>query len=222
MRFLNLSIPESNLINLVKNQLNNFFPDQQEIENKIIQHCSRNAIYRIRKCFDPISLKYFRQNDKSFFNHLHGDHYSMFLYILSNEAYLIQEETLASKLFLLNKSLFGIDAYFSIKLPDHFLFVHPIGTVLGNAKFGDFFVVYQGVTVGSTTYGVYPTFSSSTILYSNSSIIGECQVGKNFVLGANTSLLNTNISDNKIVVGNYPSHSIKENKNGLINNYFKI
>jgi serine O-acetyltransferase len=141
---------------------------------------------------------------------------------VSNEAYLANDEILASKLFLLNKSLFGIDAFYSIKLPEHFLFVHPLGTVIGNADFGDFFVVYQGVTIGSTTEGIYPTFSSSTILYSNSSIIGNCHISENFVLGANATLVNTDISGDKVVIGNYPNFSILENKNKLISNYFKI
>jgi serine O-acetyltransferase len=222
MRKLNLSISESNLIDLVKSQVSYHFPDQQEIDSKILQNCIKNGIYRIRKCFDAISLKYYGDGGVSFFNHLHGDHYATFLYFISNEAYLADDEILASKLFLLNKSLFGIDAFYSIKLPDHFLFVHPLGTVLGNAHFGDFFVVYQGVTIGSTTQGVYPTFSTSTILYSNSSIIGDCHINDNFVLGANASLVNTSIPMNKVVVGNYPNHSILDNKNSLISNYFKL
>lgn len=222
MRKLKLSISEDCLISLVQSQVNFHFPDQYEINPKIFEHCVKNGIYRIRKCFDPIVLKYYGQGDVSFFNHLHGDHYAMFLYFMSNEAYLANDEILASKLFLLNKSLFGIDAFYSIKLPDHFLFVHPIGTILGNAHFEDFFVVYQGVTIGSTTEGIYPTFSSSTILYSNSSIIGNCHISENFVLGANASLINTSIPANKVVVGNYPNYSILENKNELISNYFKF
>ena len=222
MRKLKLSITESYLVDLVHSQLNNHFPDQHKIKIKTLLHCIKNGIYRIQRCFDSIVLKYYGQADLSFFNHLHGDHYAMFLYFVSNEAYLANDEILASKLFLLNKSLFGIDAFYSIKLPEHFLFVHPLGTVLGNADFGDFFVVYQGVTIGSTTEGIYPTFSSSTILYSNSSIIGNCHISENFVLGANATLVNTDISADKVVIGNYPNFSILENKNKLISNYFKI
>jgi serine O-acetyltransferase len=222
MRQLILSLPKDNLINLVKKQLNLHFPDQQEINPKILKHCFENTIERIRKCFDPINLKYYSQGNQSYFSHLHGDHYAAFLYFASNEAYLAGDEILASKLFLLNKSLFGLDAFYAINLPEHFLFIHPLGTILGNAQYGDYFVVYQGVTIGSTTNGKYPSFSNSTILYSNSSIIGDCHIGNNFVLGANASLVNTNIQDNKVVVGNYPSNSILENKNNLISNYFKF
>jgi len=224
MRELILSIPELNLYNLVRKQLNNQFPDEQKINAKILKSCIKKALFRVRKNFDTINLKYYTstQNTVSYFNHLHGDHYSMFLYFISNEAYLCEDEVLASKLFLLNKCLFGLDVFYSIKLPDHFLFVHPIGTVIGSANFENFFVIYQGVTVGSTNNGLYPNFSHSTILYSNSSIIGECRTGKNFVLGANSSLINTNILNDKIVVGNYPNYSILENKSNLISKYFNI
>jgi serine O-acetyltransferase len=222
MRKLVLSIPKANLFNLVESQLNSHFPDQQVINRRALQYCIENAIARIRKCFDPINSKYYGQGDESYFNHLNGDHFSSFLYFVSNEAYLAGDEILASKLFLLNKCLFSLDAFYSIKLPIHFLFAHPLGTVLGNANYGDFLVVYQGVTIGSTTGGIYPIFSKSTILYSNSSIIGKCHIGTNFVLGANASLVNTNIQDNKVVVGNFPNHSILENKNNLITSYFKF
>jgi serine O-acetyltransferase len=222
MRNLTISIPENNLVDLVHKQLNNYFPDYIEINHLNLKHCVNNGLLRIRRCFDSISLNYYVQGKESFFNHLHGDHYAMFLYLISNEAYILKDEILASKIFLLNKTLFGIDAFYSVHLPEHFLFVHPIGTILGNAKYGDFFVVYQGVTIGSTTEGVYPAFSHSTILYSNSSIIGSCKVGPEFVLAANSSLLNTDIPSNKVVVGCYPNHRILPNKNKLIGNYFNI
>ena len=217
-----LSIPEVNLLNMVESQLNSHFPDQQQINRKILKLCFENAILRVRKCFDPIILKYYEQGNESYFNHLHGDHFACFLYFFSNEAYLVGDEILASKLFLLNKTLFGIDAFYAVKMPEHFLLVHPLGTILGNANYEDFLVVYQGVTIGSTTAGIYPVFSKSTILYSNSSIIGNCHIGTNVVLGANASLVNSNIPANKVVVGNYPNHSILENKNSLISSYFKL
>jgi serine O-acetyltransferase len=222
MRKLIVSIPEENLVNLVHNQLNSNFPDHLEVNVVTLKHCVKSSILRIRRCFDPIILKYYSVGNESYFNHLHGDHYSMFLYFVSNEAYRANDEVLAAKLFLLNKSLFGIDAFYSIKLPEHFLFVHPLGTILGNARYEEFLVIYQGVTIGATTSGIYPTFSKQTILYSNSSIIGDCRVGRNFILAANASLVNLNVPANKVVVGNFPSHLVLENKNNLITNYFSF
>ena len=222
MRKLVLSITEINLLNLLQSQLMSNYPDKQKINKKTLKECVHNSIFRIQKCFNLVNLSYYIKGNNSYFNHLHGDHYAMFLYFVSNEAYLRNDEVLASKLFMLNKFYFGIDAFYSIKLPEYFLFTHPLGTVLGNASYENFLVVYQGVTVGSTNSGIYPIFSTSTILFSNSSIIGDCQIGNNFVLGSKASLVNTNVKDNKVVVGNYPNHNILDNKNNLISNYFKL
>jgi serine O-acetyltransferase len=222
MRAFVSTLTESELTHYLTKQLSFFFPDGKDIDDSIIHFCATKALKRIRISFEPLNSRYYNKGKASLFNHLHGDHYSAFLYLISNEVYKAGDEPLASKLFLLNKSLFGIDAFYALSLPDHFLFVHPLGTILGNAHYDDFFVVYQGVTVGSTTHGVYPVFSVKTILYSNSSIIGKCKIGQNFVLGANASLVNCDIPDSKVVVGNYPAHRILDNQNSLINSYYNL
>ena len=48
-------------------------------------------------------------------------------------------------------------------MPDIFLLSHPVGTVLGRAKFEDFFVVHQRVTVGGDKDLNYPTFQKGVI-----------------------------------------------------------
>lgn len=222
MKKFESSLTNIQLTDYVYKQLSNFFPDLYKLDLIALRACVSKAIVRIRVSFEPIHLRYYNKGKKSFFNHLHGDHYAAFLYFLSNELYKEGLENFASKLFLLNKALFGIDAYYGLSLPEHFLFVHPLGTILGNADYGDFFVVYQGVTVGSTTKGVYPSFGERTILYSNSSIIGECKVGDDFVLAANASLLNTRVDNCSVIVGNYPLHKIHYNNKRLIKEYYSI
>lgn len=222
MKGFESSLSDKELCNYVIKQVDFFFPDGAEINNSFVFNCVQQALYRIRISFEPLHLRYYNKGTSSFFNHLHGDHYSAFLFLLSNEAYKAGNESLAQKLFLLNKSLFGIDAFYSLSLPEHFLFVHPLGTILGNANYGDFFIVYQGVTVGSTTQGIYPSFDVRTILYANSSIIGSCVTGTDFVLAANASLINCNVSDSKVVIGNYPYNNILDNEKKLIRNYYSL
>jgi len=144
----------------------------------------------------------------------------MFLYWIANEAYKNQFINLAEKAFFLNKALHGVDAFYSIKLPDVFLFVHPIGTILGNASYSNYLVVYQNVTVGSDINGIYPQFGQANVLYSKSSVIGSCVLGNNVGVGANAFyvgvganafLRNSQIPDNSIAVGLYPEVKIKEN-----------
>ncbi len=222
MRKLITSISEKQLVKYIGNQLDNSFTDQIKIDDKNLKYCVKKGLERLELNFSRIKNKYYHKNNFSFFNHLNGDQYSAFLYFISNNAYNISDENLATKLYLLNKSLFGIDVFYRVKLPDHFLFTHPLGTILGNAKYDDFLVIYQNVTVGSTLDGIYPKFSKKTILYSNSVILGNCVVGENLILAANSSLINKNIPKNKIVTGLYPNNKILDNKNSLINFEFDL
>ena len=107
-----------------------------------------------------------------------------------------------------------------IKLPDVFIVVHPIGTVLGNAKYGEKMVFYQGVTVGSTHLGKYPEFQGENILYSNSSVVGDCRIKSNVIFGANSSLINTNVDESLTVIGSYPNNRFIQSKPIINQNIF--
>jgi serine O-acetyltransferase len=201
-----LSIKLENLCQYLCNQLNYFFPDSNVITSKEIFPFFSTAFRRIETNYSKIHLPYYNKENQSFFNHLHGDHYATFLYFLSNTLYLNGvDENICSKVFLLNKALHGIDAFYSIRLPEHFIFVHPLGTILGNADYGDFCVIYQGVTIGSNASSIYPKIGNNVIFYSNSSVIGNSLIGHNSVLGANSSVINHDISSFQIVTGNYPN-----------------
>jgi serine O-acetyltransferase len=165
------------------------------------------ALIKIETCFDEINLKYYRdeQGSASKFDHLNGDHFATLLYFLSNLAWIkFDNINLATKLFYLNKIMHGIDLFYTVQMPDIFLLVHPVGTVLGNAHYDDYFVAYQNVTVGADEAGFYPIFGKETILYSKSSVIGECTLGSNVVLGSNSFVLNSNVPSNSLVVGQFP------------------
>ena len=216
------SISISELAEYVSNQCNSFFPDNNKIRSTDIFYSVKHSVDKIDYCFNFINLPYYKNNNYPYFNHLNGDHYCIFLCYLSRLIYIeTYNIELASKFFLLNKALHGIDAYYGIDLPDIFIVVHPVGTILGKAKYSNGLVIYQGVTVGANIDGVYPSFSDYSILYSNSSIIGNCKLGSNFILGANSSLVNVDIQNNKTVVGSYPNNKIIEGKN-IFQHYFKL
>ena len=68
------------------------------------------------------------------FNYLHPDHYAMFLYLLANTVSRgDRANPLPFRLFYLNKVLHGLDVYHDTELPEVFQFMHPLGTVLGQA-----------------------------------------------------------------------------------------
>ena len=216
------SLDTDSLVQYTANQLNNFFYDGVRVEKSDLEKYMNDTIYRLTTCFKEIRKPYYYIDGKSTFNHLHSDHYAMFLYLLSNTIWRIDKnEQLASKVFLLNKTLHGIDAFYAISLPDIFLFVHPLGTVLGNANYSDYFVIYQNCSVGATEELIYPTFQKEIILFSKSSVIGDCNIDSNTILGANSFIINNNIKKNSIVVNNYPNHKVLDNNKNVIDRMFR-
>lgn len=218
---MKLSIEKSALINYLSKQLELFYPDGVVVKDGLI-HIMPTVIERMDYCFSHINKKYYIEDGQSCFNHLNADHYAMFLYFVSNEAWRQNLILIATKAFLLNKALHGIDVFYSISLPNIFLFVHPIGTVLGNASYADFLVVYQHVTVGSDVGGVYPHFGKGCVLYSKSSAIGQCNLGSNVSLAAHSFIRNREIPDNTVVVGLFPDNNIKKNNRNNQQDFFGI
>ena len=213
---MKLSLDHKCLTNYLLMQLKNFYPDNMEVEDCLVK-VMPFVIERMDYCFSQIHKKYYFEQGQAIFNHLNSDHYAMFLYWVSYEAYRNQFINTAEKAFLLNKALHGIDAFYSIALPDIFLFVHPIGTVLGNAKYADYLVVYQNVTVGTDVNGLYPIFGKANVLYSKCSVIGTCSIGDNVSFAGNSFIRNKDVPNDSIIVGLYPNVQIKQNtKNNKI------
>lgn len=170
------------------------------------------ALQRVECCFSHVNLKYYQEGDEVIFNHLNSDHFATFLYFLSNTIWVeTQDDELPTRLFYLNKIMHGIDLFYSVNMPNIFLLVHPIGTVLGHANYDDYFVAYQNVTVGADEAGIYPSFSVGTVLYAKSTVIGECHIDKNVVFGANAFLINSDVPAHKLVVGQHPNCRILPN-----------
>ncbi len=216
-----LSLRESDLFEYTINQLNQLFFDGNKIVKNDFNRYIKDTMDRLFLCFKEIKKPYYYINNMTTFNHLHSDHYAMFLYILSNTIWKIDKnEILASKVFLLNKTLHGIDAFYAISLPEIFLFVHPLGTVLGSASYSNYLVVYQNCSVGATEELIYPTFEGETILFSKSTVIGNCNIGANTILGANSFIINTNIKKDSIVIGNYPNNKFLNNNKNVIDRMF--
>lgn len=217
------SLSTDGYLALVKKQTENIIPDG--LESKILLDDIQIALDRIKVCISNINLKYFIEDGVPVFDHLNGDQWCMFLYILSNVLYKREKIIDAVKLFNINKALFGIDVFYSTELPEIFYFSHPLGTILGNAVYEDYLVVYQGVTVGSDLDPdggacKYPKIGKGCALLANCTIVGDCQIGENVIFGANSFLKGEIIGDHKIVLGAYPNHSLRENKYNYKDYYF--
>lgn len=205
---MRLSLPPQQLEAYVLNLVRHHFPDGYR-PTYLVAPLLERTLQRVEHCFSHVHRKYYREGDEVLFDHLNGDHFASLLYFLGNTVWQeIQDTELPTRLFYLNKVMHGLDLFYSVAMPDIFLLVHPLGTVLGNSHYGDYLVVYQNVTVGADEAGIYPNFGSGTVLYAKSAVIGECNLGDDVVLGANAFILNTDVPTGSLVVGQYPSYRI--------------
>lgn len=210
------SLDNSELAEYISKQLNYFFPDIDTVLSNDLKKYIDDSEERVLKCFEGIKKKYFNENGKIIFNHLHSDQYAMYLYMLSNFIFNHDKnEKLATKIYYLNKALHSIDIYFTSNLPNIFLFVHPIGSIVGRANFSDHFIIYQHCTVGCLNEGIFPNFKGKVIMYANSSVLGKCTIGDNVCIASGTKLINADVPDNTIVLGDYPNYTFKENKKDI-------
>lgn len=197
-----LSLTTDKLKSYTSSQLNYFFPDEFVVDLNLCSDAFDLALQRLEFCFNQVIHTRYHQEGQSLFNHLYSDHYVMFIWFLSNS---IWKETnninLASKLYYLNKNLHGFDCMYDTKLPHVFLIFHGVGTMLGKAEYNDYFVAFQGCTVGSHV-GKYPKIGKGVSLTAHSSLIGDCVIGDRVSVSAYTSIFQKNIASDITVYRN--------------------
>lgn len=80
---------------------------------------------------------------------------------------------------------------------------HPFSTIINAKRIGKNLQIRNGVTIGNTheSQEYRPSIGDNVNIGANSIIIGKITIGNNVTIGAGT-LINKNIPDNAIVVGN--------------------
>lgn len=150
----------------------------------------------------------------------HADEYTTFLCFLAHQAYLDGFLELAQLVYLVNRRLNHFDCYYTRQIPDIFRLVHPIGSVLGQATYSNYLVIYQGVTVGGDPKLRYPYISESVVLFSNSSILGDCSISSNCAVGAGVQLYGTNVVENTAVSFRPPQGNVHSSLNWDVRSRF--
>jgi serine O-acetyltransferase len=190
------------LTELASAQINCMFPDGSPVAAAEMLPSAARSLKRLEHCFVHINNKYFFDGQQAVFDHLHGDQYAMWLYFLSNQSHLDGAAPATSKkLFLLNKALHGCDIFYEIALPSIFLLVHPLGTVLGRASYQDYLLVYQRVSIGSNR-DIYPQLGRYVTLRPGSSVLGQTRVGDHCSVAAESLLLDRDLPDHSLYIGN--------------------
>lgn len=93
---------------------------------------------------------------------------------------------------------------FGFKLP------HATGIVIGDGVvIGNNVQIYQNVTLGrkSISQDGYPVIQDNVVIYAGASIVGNINVGKNAIIGAN-AVLTQDVNESEVFVG-IPAKKIK-------------
>ena len=207
------SIPKEDVLKQLVLQLKSFFLISDK-EQRMLCEIYENALTRCIPSFSG-GGKYFQKNPV--LNPYHSVKYMIFLYMVSNELYKVfGRNILSDKVYYLNKIMNGVDIFYEIELPERWCAEHPVGSVMGRAKYGENFFFYQCCTVGGTTDKegniYYPVLEENVHMFANSSILGKCHIGKNVNVGAGCIVKNQDIPDNCTVFGQSPNIIIKKNK----------
>jgi serine O-acetyltransferase len=178
----------------VSRQINNIFPiyrDSKDVKFEAVV----DAVVKTNNCISKVKAY---EGDR--FDYMNSGHYATFLYYLSYSLGKIYGDTVeATRVFLLNKAINGIDLYYEIEMPDVFLIGHTVGMVFAKATYSNFCVFHQGCTVGRNQQE-RPVLEAGIIMFPNSSVIGKCHIRENTVLTPGVRLINADSPGDVIVL----------------------
>ena len=180
---------------LLNKQLENFTIYDADDYDYIAQ-ATDEIWQRLEKTISFVKNKYYNVKE---FNPYHQCQYLIFLYLCANTIFKNHgNKVVCDKIYSLYKMLSGCDIYYEVELPDIFALEHPVGSVLGRAKYNNYFRFMQGCTVGGNK-GFYPKLGEYNLMFSGSKIIGNCTIGNHVIFSANAYVKDTEIPDNCIV-----------------------
>ncbi|EKP14960.1 transferase hexapeptide repeat protein [Leptospira borgpetersenii] len=200
-----ISIGENTLTNLLISQIsNNFLCDI--IEEDILKQAMSPALMRSELCFkENVKKYYWTESGDLIFSPFHSDQYATFLYFLGQTLWKEYNNiVLADKVYCLNKMLNSFDLFYKVELPQVFACIHPVGSVIGRALFGNYFIFQQNCSVGENG-GKSPVIGDFVWLCANSSVIGSSKIGNNVIISSGSIVKDQEVPDNSIVFGISPN-----------------
>lgn len=190
-------------------QLNSFF-SISIIEIDVINSLIEPVLERCEFNFSKNNNKYYSKLGEAYFNPYHSGQYTLFLYYFSNTIFNKKKDflKLADKIYYLNRIMNACDLFYEVALPEIFMLDHPLGSVMGRAKFGNYFSFSQNCTVGNNN-DIFPTIGDHVKMTANTMILGNCKIGNHVILGAGACVKDQDIPANSLVFGSSPNLIIK-------------
>jgi len=214
-----ISLPVGELEQTIHAQIRSF---DSNVDATALRKAGTEALERVEYCFERIRIGGYRDASGATFNHLHGDQSATFLYFLAHSAYATLGDTrLASQAFVLNKMRNAIVVMYDTVLPRVFLLNHTVGTVLGKATYGEYFVAYQNATVG-TDRGIRPVLGTGVVMYGGSTIVGRCTIGDRTAIAVNATVVATDVPADTVVSGQHPAVAFHPRKRDFLGHYFML
>lgn len=216
---IRLAMSEPQLRDLLIRQLSSLY-FLNEAEAETLEGVLPKALERCEVCFSHVRNKYYSDiGGCTNLDPLHGCQHAFLLYTLARCIYLQKGSLpLCDKLYGLLRMMASVDLFYQVELPVIFTFDHPLGTVMGRARYSDYFSFSQGCTVGNN-HGEYPSFGESVFMLSNSKVLGGCKIGSHVIISANTYIKDTDIPSGSIVFGQSPNLVIKTGRGDYVREY---
>lgn len=226
---MRLSLGRDELFQYINRQLDYGFPDGYRLEGDDVKGCFDLALERLEYCFQYINVPaYSDNNGQTFFSHLHSDQYAHFLYYFSNTLWLkTQKKELCDKLICLNKALNGFFYSYKGILPDVFFFGHPVGSVIGNADYSNYLVIFQNVTINTagTAEVPAPKLGKGLFCAAGAKIIGDKPIGDRVSIGVDALVYDNEVIDDSVVERNAEGECIirpRRAEHCMAQQYFNI
>lgn len=202
---MHLSLPYDELQRYVAKQLEHFYPDQYVMRGDDVNQAFSSALERAEYSFSRTTIRgYSSGRGTASFSHLHSDQYGQFLYYFANSLWtLSQNKPICDKLICLNRALNGYFFSYKCKLPNVFLFAHPVGSIIGNAGYSDFLVISQNVTINTgveESPDPLPRLGKGLFLGTGAKIIGREPIGNRVSVGVDAVVYDQAIPDDQVVV----------------------
>ncbi len=224
-----LSLPEQELLEYIGRQGEHLFPDGVRFQGDDVKAAFSMALERLETSLSTVTLPgYHNAAGETTFSHMHADQYAQLLYFFGNSLWKrSQNRPVCDKLLAMNRALFSLFISYKCGMPDHFVLGHPLGTILGNADYGDYLVVFQGVTVNTETDEngqAAPHLGKGLFLGAHAKIIGRQTVGDRVSIGVGAMLFEQDVPDDHVVLSEDGRAVIRPRRRELCKaqNYFNV
>lgn len=174
----------------------------------VFEHVYSNVLEQHAK----MKSDYYSNNGNGRINLGFMDHYVILFYRFANSLWKNNMEFLAEAVYYSLRIRGSIDLFYKTEIGETFVPTHALGTAMDcHAKYGKGFKIYNGCHIGpSDIVGkdprdwVHPEFGDYVTMLSHSKVFGKSKIGNNVILSTGCVVMDEDIPDNCVVIGQSP------------------